>query len=270
MKVHHLNCGTLCPLVSPSGLSLLPATTPSAICHCLLIETPRAGLVLVDTGLGLQDVESRARDAPRLWRSFLRPRLEATETAARQVERLGYSRRDVRHIIVTHLDLDHAGGLPDFPDAKVHVFQDEFDATFRRPPRRGVQRTVARHFRHQPRWQTHTLDGETWEGFGCVQPLADTDDSLLLVPLVGHSLGHCGVAITGGERTLLHAGDAYVARAEIHGEITQASVRLASAFQLLVDDDTERRLANQARLRELARRSGPRLRIFCSHDAAEI
>lgn len=26
------------------------------VCHCLLIETPQHGLVLVDTGLGLRDV----------------------------------------------------------------------------------------------------------------------------------------------------------------------------------------------------------------------
>jgi glyoxylase-like metal-dependent hydrolase (beta-lactamase superfamily II) len=30
---------------------------------------------------------------------------------ARQVERLGYRREDVRHIVLTHLDMDHAGGL---------------------------------------------------------------------------------------------------------------------------------------------------------------
>ncbi len=37
------------------------------------------------------------------------------------MKRLGYSINDVRHIILTHLDLDHAGGLHDFPNAAVHV-----------------------------------------------------------------------------------------------------------------------------------------------------
>ncbi|MFD0510570.1 MBL fold metallo-hydrolase [Streptomyces aureus] len=31
---------------------------------------------------------------------------------------LGYAVDDVRHIVLTHLDLDHAGGLPDFPRAR--------------------------------------------------------------------------------------------------------------------------------------------------------
>src|SRR3546814_13106694 len=29
--------------------------------------------------------------------------------------------RDVRHIIITHLDFDHAGGIEDFPAAAVHL-----------------------------------------------------------------------------------------------------------------------------------------------------
>ena len=51
-NIHHLHCGTMCPacapLVSQTGLQA------HIICHCLLLETDR-GLVLIDTGLGLQD-----------------------------------------------------------------------------------------------------------------------------------------------------------------------------------------------------------------------
>jgi glyoxylase-like metal-dependent hydrolase (beta-lactamase superfamily II) len=36
-----------------------------------------------------------------------------------QVQRLGFDPRDVRHIVLTHLDFDHAGGLDDFPHATV-------------------------------------------------------------------------------------------------------------------------------------------------------
>ena len=53
-------------------------------------------------------------------------------TWARQVEALGYSARDVRHIVVTHLDPDHAGGLSDFPDAEVHIFRAEHKAAMER------------------------------------------------------------------------------------------------------------------------------------------
>jgi glyoxylase-like metal-dependent hydrolase (beta-lactamase superfamily II) len=48
-------------------------------------------------------------------RSMLNIRLRE-ETAVRQIERLG-SPADVRHILPTHLDFDHAGGLEDLPGA---------------------------------------------------------------------------------------------------------------------------------------------------------
>jgi glyoxylase-like metal-dependent hydrolase (beta-lactamase superfamily II) len=50
------------------------------------------------------------------------------ETAYMQIKELGFNPQDVRHILVTHLDLDHAGGLSDFPEAKVHIFAPEFEA----------------------------------------------------------------------------------------------------------------------------------------------
>lgn len=60
--------------------------------------------------------------------------LSEDETAIRQVERLGYTADDVRHIILTHLDIDHSGGLSDFPAAQVHVLQAEIDAAFAEAP----------------------------------------------------------------------------------------------------------------------------------------
>ena len=49
MKVHHLNCGTM----------RMP-TVPTLVSHVLLLETD-AGLVLVDTGFGLEDIAGLAR-----------------------------------------------------------------------------------------------------------------------------------------------------------------------------------------------------------------
>ncbi|MFE6931116.1 MBL fold metallo-hydrolase [Streptomyces sp. NPDC057699] len=49
------------------------------------------------------------------------------QTAARQVEKLGFSRDDVRHIVLTHFDADRIGGLADFPDAQVHLTVNAHD-----------------------------------------------------------------------------------------------------------------------------------------------
>jgi hypothetical protein len=49
-------------------------------------------------------------------------------TAIRQIERLRLRPSDVRDVVLTHLDFDHAGGLDDFPGATVHLLKRERDA----------------------------------------------------------------------------------------------------------------------------------------------
>ena len=80
------------------------------VCHCVLLETDRDGLILIDTGIGTHDC-TQANKWPVGMRSVSRPRLDLNEPAAYQLKNLGFAASDVRHIIVTHLDLDHAGGL---------------------------------------------------------------------------------------------------------------------------------------------------------------
>src|ERR1043165_1422064 len=113
MKVHHLNCATLCPraagLIGAEGALLGEARL---VCHCLLVEVS-GGLLLVDTGLGLADIGEPDERLGRPFLSLARPRLDPSETAASRVISLGYTLWDVTDIVLTHLDLDHAGGLPD-------------------------------------------------------------------------------------------------------------------------------------------------------------
>lgn len=91
----------------------------------MLVETD-AGLVLVDTGYGLRDVAAPLERSSWFFLRLLDPNFREELTAVRQIEALGFSARDVRHI-VTHLDFDHAGGLDDFPDASIHLMRAEVD-----------------------------------------------------------------------------------------------------------------------------------------------
>lgn len=234
------------------------------VCHCLLIESSE-GLVLVDTGVGTVDVENPKGISPPGLRALLRPRLERGETALAQIEALGFSAGDVRQIVVTHLDFDHAGGLPDFPSAEVHIFAPEHDAMVS-PSLRERARYPNHYFAHGPRFKRHELEGDDWFGFECVRVIGGPDAEVALVPLQGHSRGHCGVAVDSGG-WMLHCGDAYFHADEV-ADPPSCPPGL-SAFQAFVGFERGPRLRNKERLRELARDRGGEIRMFCSHDAVE-
>ncbi|MEA2292944.1 MAG: hypothetical protein QOE86_583 [Solirubrobacteraceae bacterium] len=249
--IHHLNCGTMCPHVGDE-----------IVCHVLLIEGAD-GLTLVDTGLGTRDIAA-PRELGAVFRLVTRPRLSRDETALAQVEALGFSAADVRDVVVTHLDVDHAGGLPDFPGATVHVFRSEHEAlmnpTFKEKPRYISHQTA-----HGPSWAIHDVAGESWNGFDSVRVLGD---EVLMIPLPGHTRGHSGIAVRDGDGWLLHCGDAYFH----HGEIATppSCPRTLRLFQELTSVDGKTRKANQERLRELVRAHPGDVRTICAHDAVEL
>lgn len=258
MRIHHLNCATLCP---PNFL------VGTMVCHCLVIETG-GGLVLVDTALGSADLASPRQRLGRTFLTLTRPRLDPAETARAQLERLGFAARDVRHIIVTHLDVDHAGGLGDFPDAAVHVGSDELAAALDPPTFIERERYRAAQWAHGPRWLQHGAGGERWHGFDGVRALDGLPPEILLVPLGGHTRGHHGIAVRLEDGWMLHAGDAYF----FHGELEPARrcPWALRAFQRIVAVDEAARAANQERLRSLANDGAARVRIFSAHDPVEL
>jgi glyoxylase-like metal-dependent hydrolase (beta-lactamase superfamily II) len=267
MKVHHLVAATLCPvgarLINGAGGHL---DRGRLICHVLLIET-EDGLVLVDTGLGTGDIINPGRLGPPFL-LFAAPVLDPDETALAQVKALGFSPDDVRHVVMTHLDLDHAGGLSDFPRAKVHVHAREHEAAMARATFKSKGRYIPDQWKHGPLWQPHSGGGESWFGFDGVKALTARETDVLLIPLFGHTLGHCGVAVRTGDTWLLHAGDSYF----FHGQMERNGPPVPGGlalFQKLVDTDRPQRVANQARLRELAATHGGEVTIFCAHDPVE-
>lgn len=198
MQIHHLNCGSMRPRY-PHLRSLV---------YCLLIES-NEGLVLVDTGFGTRDY-STPSFMMKVLISLLRVPGDVKETAVEQVRALGFDPADVKHIVLTHLHLDHAGGLPDFPDAQIHVYRPEYDAMVHH---RGLLSWGCEkaHFRHNPRWVFYDDGGDTWYGYACIKVIEGLKPAMRLIPLPGHTRGHCGVAVATEKGWLLHCGDAVAA-----------------------------------------------------------
>ena len=156
------------------------------VCHCWLIETARDGLVLVDTGLGgeaMMTANAGGREFSRLTgaRDF------DSEAALTQVQALGFAPTDVRHIVLTHLDLDHAGGLIDFPWATVHVHAAELAAAHQRDTFFAKRRYEPSRWAHDVKWATYEHFGDTWMGLPATQQLRGLEADVALVPLIGHT-----------------------------------------------------------------------------------
>ncbi len=156
--VHHLNCATMCPLAGWTMGQPVGWGRGRMVAHCLLVETERDGHVLIDTGFGMADVTGRTRLAAG-FRRLAGPTLDPAETALAQVTALGIKPADVRHLIVTHLDLDHAGGISDFPEARVHLHMREHAAAMTRAHFKERERYIAAHWAHRPKWELYAEEG---------------------------------------------------------------------------------------------------------------
>ncbi len=171
---------------------------------CLLVETNQ-GLLMVDTGLGLHDYAHPTR-MMRDFMNVLRAERDPNLALVCQLKWMGYNPEDVHHIVLTHLHLDHAGGLPDFPKAQVHVYYREYEAL--QHPRRLLEIAYNKpDFAHGPLWNIHAPSGEKWYDFDAIR-LPGITPEVWLVPLPGHTSGHCGVALQTNDGWIFHCGDA--------------------------------------------------------------
>jgi glyoxylase-like metal-dependent hydrolase (beta-lactamase superfamily II) len=232
---------------------------------CVLVERGD-GLVLIDSGWG-----SPTADAPERFPGWLfdvtagRPHATRAETAKGRVEALGFRAEDVRDIVVTHLDIDHVGGLVDFPSARVHVSRLEHAARFHRSqPFRSRVHDSRPAMAHSPNFVVADLTDHAELGFPRSVDLFG-DGSVTLLDAEGHTPGHCGVLVRSGDESIVHAGDTFVHARELDGEEElPLGVRL---YRSILHEDKAAVARSLARFRAL-RREHPRVRLVNAHDAS--
>jgi N-acyl homoserine lactone hydrolase len=186
--------------------------TPPQPVNVYVIEHAR-GLILFDTGQDRASVTDR-RYFPGGVAGYLQGRLArfdigADDTLTAQLATLGYTPADVDTVILSHLHVDHIGGLPELTGARLLVSAAEWAELARPAPQlRGFPRGHIR------------LPGLTWQQVTpeptddpALAPFTEAldvmgDGSLMLLPTPGHTAGSVSLLVRRGPRPpLLLAGD---------------------------------------------------------------
>lgn len=246
-EFYHLNCVRI---VSPVN---------DNVCgHCLLIKEGER-LVLVDTGIGLMDTMFPIERIGKELVEMVGYRFNEDLTAIRQIEKLGFDPSAVTDCVISHLDNDHIGGLADFPNATVHLGQEEYENYLS-----GNQRYLVTPLLHNPVIRTYAKSDFQWHGLEARKLAIDLKLSLYLIPLFGHTLGHCGVAIESQEVKLLYVADAYYMKVELTDE-----THPVNSLAKMRAEDNRQRLASMDKIREFVA-DHPEIKVFGYHDIEEF
>jgi N-acyl homoserine lactone hydrolase len=185
----------------------------------------RDGVILVDSGsnAGLQRL-------PR-WHPYFRLAVrfdvEREQEAGPQLRSLGIAPRDVETVVLTHLHIDHDGGLADFPASRVFVSPRELRAAS------GLAGQIRGYL--PQRWPTGfdprplVLADEPYGPFPKSRRVT-ADGAVVAIPTPGHTLDHLSVVVDAGESVFVLAGDAsYTEAAMLTGQIDGVSGDEAAA-----------------------------------------
>jgi N-acyl homoserine lactone hydrolase len=172
------------------------------------VEHPGAGLMLIDTGFHASlAVDPKANMGPVLGRVF-HPRMGPDDGLPDQLRARGLDPKKVAVVVMTHLHVDHASGVSQFPDATFVVSAREWQAATEEKGLTGGY--VRRQFDHAFDWRTLDFDADEVNSFASFARTLDLfgDGSVRLAYTPGHTLGHMSVLLRTGEGEFLVAADA--------------------------------------------------------------
>jgi N-acyl homoserine lactone hydrolase len=180
-----------------------------------LLEHPGAGPVLVDTGLHASVAVKPAASFGRLATLAFRDlQMDAGQALPAQLRERGIDPGRVATVVMTHMHVDHASGISEFPHATFVVSRAEWDAATTQGRLHGY---VTRQFDHAFDYRLVDFDAASDDGPASFSGFARSfdlfgDGSVRAVYTPGHTLGHMSVvARTAGGEVLL-AGDAIYLR----------------------------------------------------------
>lgn len=171
-----------------------------------LIEHPNGKRVVYDTSWG-SAVRKHAVREMALARLVDVPVLPEGACVNERIAQLGYRNEDIDYVVLSHMHVDHAGGVLDMQGAKKFlVSREEYLA---------AEKGGLTNYRKRM-WKGVKFDFIDYKAcglgpYGLAQDLFG-DGSVMLVSTPGHTVGHTSVLIRNNGKQLLLAGDCGYAR----------------------------------------------------------
>ncbi len=241
--INHVVGGTVMGTANDSNPQTMMGESPV---YNLVIEHPEA-TILWDTGS-----HPSAGDGywpPELYAAFEHYDADEHELAS-DLATAGYDLAEIDAVVMSHLHLDHAGGLYEFAgtDVPIYVHEDELKyAYYSANTDAGSVAYVASDFDHDLNWEIVHQRSEThFEG-------------IEFVHLPGHTPGLLGVQITVDGKTLIVAGDQAYVRDNYDQERPMSTGLLWSSSHWF---------ESLQRLKDRERRHNAT--VVCGHDAGDV
>ncbi len=170
-----------------------------------LVRHPGVGPILVDTGLH-PSVAANPRDNLGRIGSRLYS-LEEGRDVPSTLRGKGLRPSDIAVVILTHLHLDHASAISEFPEAVFVVSAPEWEVATKKPSIRRGYRPA--HYDFGFDYVTADFDAEYVESYGTFGRTMDLfgDGTVHLAFTPGHTAGHMSVILGLPRRDFVVAGD---------------------------------------------------------------
>jgi N-acyl homoserine lactone hydrolase len=188
--------------------------------YAWVIDHPE-GVIVVDTGQGTHLLDSARSLHPfHRWETMFQ--IEREEEVGPQLRAMGIGPRDVKRVVLTHLHIDHDGGLAHFPHSEILVSRGELQTAS------GWMGRLRGYLPNRwPSWFNPApldLTPESFGPFAASRRLTGAGD-VVAVSTPGHTANHVSVIVQDQEITYVLAGDvSYTEQLMIAGQVDGVSV----------------------------------------------
>jgi N-acyl homoserine lactone hydrolase len=199
------------PIVSQEWADWIPV-------YAWAIEHPD-GVIVVDTGAA-----THLKSLPR-WHPYfqlsVRFDIEPEQEIGPQLKERGIGVRDVKTVVLTHMHIDHDGGLAHFPHSRILANGDEIARAA------GALGAIRGYLPNRwPKWfdpQSIAWQPSPYGPFARSASVTSTGD-VIVVPTPGHTPGHVSVILSDGAEQIMLAGDtSYLESAMLRGTVDGVS-----------------------------------------------